>query len=113
MASRIDFDSGQMVIVDLKSTERALAADVTETQLHISALGYQELTGRASNYVEIYELDTQKPKTQSVDEEFIADVKRHVNSAADALRGNGLEPTPHRRSCGACDYRKLCSAARL
>ena len=115
VAGRIDLvkriDSGEVTIVDLKSTERAQAEDVTETQLHIYALGYQELTGRDADYVEIYELDTQKPKTRSVDEEFIADVRRDVSTAADALRRNALEPLPKRRTCGACDYRKLCSAA--
>ena len=74
VAGRIDLvrriDSDEVTIVDLKSTERAQAEDVTETQLHIYALGYQELTGRAADYVEIYELDTQKPKTRSVDEDF-------------------------------------------
>ncbi len=117
VAGRIDLvrriDRDEVTIVDLKSTERAQAEDVTETQLHIYALGYQELTGRDADYVEIYELDTQKPKTRSVDEEFIADVKRHVSSAANALRRNALEPRPRRRYCGACDYQKLCSAARL
>jgi DNA helicase-2/ATP-dependent DNA helicase PcrA len=36
----------EMRIVDLKSTDRAQPEKVTETQLHIYALGYQELTGR-------------------------------------------------------------------
>ena len=117
VVGRIDLvkriDTGEVTIVDLKSTERAQSEDVTETQLHIYALGYQELTGRDADYVEIYELDEQKAKTRSVDEEFIADVKRDVGKAADALRENPLEPRPQPRSCGTCDYRNLCSAAVL
>ena len=115
VAGRIDLvkkiDTGEVTIVDLKSTERAQAEEVTETQLHIYALGYQELTGRDADYVEIYELDEQKAKTRSVDEEFIEDVKRDVGEAAHALRQNRLEPRPQRRSCSVCDYRNLCSAA--
>ena len=115
VAGRIDLvkriDTGEVTIVDLKSTDRAQADDVTETQLHIYALGYQELTGRDADYVEIYELDEQTAKTRSVDEEFIADVKRDVGTAADALRQNILEPRPQPNSCGTCDYRNLCSAA--
>ena len=38
-------DTRVTTIVDLKSTNRAQAEDVTETQLHIYALGYLELTG--------------------------------------------------------------------
>ena len=56
-------DTGETTIVDLKSNDRAQPEDVTETQLHIYALGYQELTGRRADYVQIYELDDRKPKT--------------------------------------------------
>ena len=104
-------DTGEVTIVDLKSTERAQAEEVTELQLHIYALGYQKLTGRDADYVEIYELDEQKPKSRPVDEEFIADVKQQVNNAARALHQNTLEPQPRTRSCNACDYRNLCSAS--
>jgi DNA helicase-2/ATP-dependent DNA helicase PcrA len=115
VAGRIDLvkrlDTGEVTIVDLKSNERAQAEAVTETQLHIYALGYQELTGRNADYVEIYELDEQKQKKRSVDEELMEQVKMDVRGAANALRVNALKPNPHRKTCGACDYRNLCSAA--
>ena len=86
VAGRIDLvrrlDTDEVTIVDLKSNDRAQAEAVTETQLHIYALGYQELTGRPADYVEIYELDEQKQKRRSVDDDFIADVKRDVRAAA-------------------------------
>jgi DNA helicase-2/ATP-dependent DNA helicase PcrA len=117
VAGRIDLvrkiDTGEVTIVDLKSTERAQADSVTETQLHIYALGYQELTGRRPDYVEIYELDELKQKSRSVDDDFIADVKRDVVSAAHALRRNQLPPNPSVRACGTCDYCRLCSEARI
>jgi DNA helicase-2/ATP-dependent DNA helicase PcrA len=84
---------------------------VTETQLHIYALGYQELTGRPADYVEIYELDEQKQKRRSVDDDFIADVKRDVRGAAKALRENILPTKPSTKTCGQCDYCNLCSAS--
>lgn len=115
VAGRIDLvrriDTGEVTIVDLKSNDRAQTDVVTETQLHIYALGYQELTGRPADYVEIYELDEQKQKRRSVDDDFIADVKRDVRTAALALRSNNLPPKPRGQSCGQCDYRRLCSAA--
>lgn len=115
VAGRIDLvrrvDTGEVTIVDLKSNDRAQAEAVTETQLHIYALGYQELTGRPADYVEIYELDEQKQKRRSVDEDFIADVKRDVRGAAQALRDNVLPPQPNPKACGRCDYCNLCSAA--
>jgi DNA helicase II / ATP-dependent DNA helicase PcrA len=115
VAGRIDLvkrvDTGEVTIVDLKSNERAQAELVTETQLHIYALGYQELTGRRADYVEIYELDEQKKKTRSVDDVFLENVKRDVKGAATALRANTLTATPSKKTCGACDYCRLCSFA--
>jgi DNA helicase-2/ATP-dependent DNA helicase PcrA len=115
VAGRIDLvrriDTGEVTIVDLKSNDRAQAEVVTETQLHVYALGYQELTGRRADYVEIYELDDQKQKRRSVDDDFIADVKRDVRLAAAALRSNHLPPKPNKKTCHQCDYSHLCSAA--
>ena len=115
VAGRIDLvrriDTGEVTIVDLKSTDRAQADEVTETQLHTYALGYKELTGRDADYVEIYELDHQKQKRRAVDADFIEDVKRDVGAAATALRQNVLPPKPDKKTCGKCDYCNLCSAA--
>lgn len=115
VAGRIDLvrkvDTDEVTIVDLKSNDRAQAEAVTETQLHIYALGYQELTGRPADYVEIYELDEQKQKRRSVDEEFIDDVKRNVRGAAQALRDNQLPVNPSAKTCGQCDYCNMCSAS--
>ena len=106
-------DTGETTIVDLKSTDRAQPEDVTETQLHIYALGYQELTGERADYVEIYELDEGKRKPRSVDDDFIDDVKTDVRGAAAALRASELSPTPSATKCGSCDYRGMCTAGRV
>ena len=110
LVRRIDND--EVTIVDLKSSERAQAEDVTETQLHVYALGYQDLTGRPADYVEIYELDERKRKPRSVDDEFISEVQTKVREAADALRTSDLSPAPVQRKCAACDYRGMCTAGR-
>ena len=115
VVGRIDLvrrlDTGETTIVDLKSSDRTQSDEATETQLHIYALGYQELTGRRADYVEIYELDDQRQKRRPVGDEFIDDVKRDVRAAAQALRENNLIPKPAKKSCGHCDYCNLCSAA--
>jgi DNA helicase-2/ATP-dependent DNA helicase PcrA len=106
-------DTGETTIVDLKSSERAQTEDVTEAQLHVYALGYQELTGRQPDYVEVYELDERKRKPRSVDEEFISDVKLQVRDAAEALRASSLPPDPAPRKCAGCDYKGMCTAGRV
>jgi len=50
-------DTKQVIIIDFKSTDRAQEEDVTSTQLHIYAMGYQQLAGRSADLVEIYSLD--------------------------------------------------------
>ena len=105
-------DTDETTIVDLKSSDRAQAEAVTETQLHVYALGYQELTGRNPDYVEIYELDHGKRKPRSVDDEFIDDVKSTTRDAATALRLGHLPAAPTPPRCRDCDYRGMCTAGR-
>jgi DNA helicase-2/ATP-dependent DNA helicase PcrA len=97
-------------IVDLKSNDRAQAEDVTEHQLHIYALGYEELTGKRADFVEIYELDERKRKPRSVDNDFIKDVKGKVRAAAEALRNNDMPTAAEQNKCRKCDYCGMCSA---
>ena len=115
VVGRIDLvrriDTNETTIVDLKSTRRAQAEAVTETQLHVYALGYQELTGRQPDYVEIYELDERVRKPRSVDDEFISDVKSRTRDAARALRSGDLAAAPTEAKCGSCDYRGMCSSS--
>src|SRR6266568_3823174 len=103
-------DTGETTIVDLKSTDRAQPEQVTETQLHVYALGYQELTGRRPDYVETYELDEGKRKPRSVDDDFLNEVKVDVRRAAEALRTSNLPATAMAKKCAGCDYRGMCSA---
>lgn len=114
VVGRIDLvrriDTGETTIVDLKSSDRAQPEEVTETQLHVYALGYEELTGRRADYVEIYELDERKRKPRSVDDDFIDDVKERVRDAAQALRQGTMPATATAQKCRKCDYRGMCTA---
>jgi DNA helicase-2/ATP-dependent DNA helicase PcrA len=103
-------DTGETTIVDLKSSGLSQAEEVTESQLHVYALGYQELTGRMPDYVEIYELGERKRNSRSVDADFIADVIAKVRKAAVALRNGTLPAAPAKKMCQACDYHGMCTA---
>jgi DNA helicase-2/ATP-dependent DNA helicase PcrA len=105
-------DTGETTIVDLKSSDRAQAEDVTEAQLHVYALGYQSLTGRRPDYVETCELDERRRKPRSVDDDFIEDVKNRTRVAAEALRMGMLPPAPEAKKCKGCDYRGMCTVGR-
>ncbi len=105
-------DTDEVTIVDLKSNERSQETEVTEHQLHTYALGYEELTGRDADYVEIYELRDGKKRPRAVDEEFMEDVRKKTRKAAKALRSLRLKPTPSKRKCGNCDFSSLCGASK-
>lgn len=113
MVGRIDLvrrlDTNETTIVDLKSNDRAQPEDVTETQLHIYALGYQELTGTNADYVEIYNLDERQRKPRSVDDDFIDKVKVDVSKAAQALRYGNFDAAPAPKKCSGCDYHRMCT----
>lgn len=112
VVGRIDLvrrvDTGETTIVDLKSTDRAQAEDVTDAQLHVYALGYQELTGRRADFVETYNLDERKRKPRAVDDDFLADVRENVRRAASALREGDMPKQPRPKKCAGCDYRRMC-----
>ena len=113
VVGRIDLvrrkDTNEVTVVDMKTAERSQAEEVTEVQLHIYALGYQELTGKRADYVEIYELEGQKRKPRSVDDDFIEAVKKNVKDAASGLRAGTLPAKPSEKACNACDFKMLCS----
>lgn len=114
VTGRIDLvrrlDTGDVSIVDLKSKERAQAEEITEAQLHIYALGYQELTGRRADFVEIYDLDERRRKPRPVDDDFVSETRDKVVEAATALRDGTMPPKPESRKCATCDHRRMCTA---
>jgi DNA helicase II / ATP-dependent DNA helicase PcrA len=104
-------DTGEVAIVDFKSTERAQAEDVTRDQLHVYALGYQELTGKSADLIEVLNLD-EKGKTtrEPVDDPLLIAVRDKIQGAGEALRTNKLPPLPtwDNNTCGSCDLVGLC-----
>ncbi|MGE3344752.1 MAG: ATP-dependent helicase [Vicinamibacterales bacterium] len=104
-------DTGEVAIVDFKSSERAQAEDVTRDQLHVYAVGYQELTGRSADLIEVLNLDEKgKTSREPVNEPLLTSVRDKIRAAGEALRTNQLPrlPTWDRHACGACDLVGLC-----
>jgi DNA helicase-2/ATP-dependent DNA helicase PcrA len=104
-------DTGEVAIVDFKSSERAQAEDVTRDQLHVYAVGYQELTGNSADLIEVLNLD-EKGKTtrEPVNDPLLTAVRDKVRDAGNALRSNELPrlQTWNDHACGACDLVGLC-----
>ena len=103
-------DSGEVAIVDFKSTARAQDEDITRDQLHVYAVGYQELTGERADLIEVLNLDEQgKTIRELVEDPLLAAVRGRVKDAGDALRDNNLPRLPvWDDKCSKCDLAELC-----
>lgn len=82
-------DTGETSIVDFKSTARAQREEVTRDQLHVYALGYQELTGASADLVEVLNLDAEGKNTrEKVDVPLLDGIRERILDVADDIRGN-------------------------
>ena len=97
VSGRVDLirrtDTDEIVIVDFKSDERAQAEDVTQKQLHVYAVGYQQLTGKNADLIEIHNLDKGGAKREVVDGELIRDTIAAVTDAGKRLKGQQTSPS--------------------
>jgi DNA helicase-2/ATP-dependent DNA helicase PcrA len=103
-------DTGEVSIVDFKSSERAQAEDVTRMQLHTYAIGYQQLKGENANLVEILNLDEKgKNVREMVDEAVLTQTRDAIRQAGDALRSGTLPRLGSWCSrCEGCDHVGIC-----
>jgi len=103
-------DTDELAIVDFKSTDRAQPEVVTRDQLHVYAVGYQELTGDNADIIEVLNLDEQGKSTrEQIEESLLAEVRTRIKTAGDALRSNNLARLKAWCShCDRCDLAGLC-----
>jgi DNA helicase-2/ATP-dependent DNA helicase PcrA len=100
-------DTKQVIIIDFKSTDRAQEEDITRSQLHIYAMGYQQLAGQSADLVEIYNLDegVGAAVRELVDEKLLKDTEAVVVHAGRTIRENQLPRLP---KCAGCDFTGIC-----
>jgi DNA helicase II / ATP-dependent DNA helicase PcrA len=103
-------ETDELAIVDFKSTDRAQAEDVTRDQLHVYAVGYEELTGERADLIEVLNLDEEGKSTrEEVEEPLLVAVRDRIREAGESLRGNVL---PRLATwcdhCDRCDLAELC-----
>ena len=103
-------DTNELAIVDFKSTARAQDEDVTRDQLHVYAVGYEELTGDRADLIEVLNLDEGgKTISEEVEDPLLAGVRARIKEAGDSLRDNNLPRLPvWSEQCGKCDLAELC-----
>lgn len=100
-------DTKQVIVIDFKSTDRAQEEDLTRSQLHIYAMGYEQLVGKRADLVEIYNLDEGAGAAirELVDEDMMKQTEHAVVAAGGAIRDNRL---PRLAKCAGCDFKGIC-----
>ena len=102
-------DTGDTVIVDFKSSQRAQAEEITRQQLQVYALGYDQLTGTRASLIEIHNLDHGGVNREIVNQELIHQTINQVADAGRAIRANQM-PRLIRwcNTCEKCDLTGIC-----
>lgn len=103
-------DTNELAIVDFKSTARAQDENVTWDQLHVYAVGYEELTGERADVVEVLNLDLEgKSERDQIDQPLLDQVRTRIHDAGTALRANELpRHVSWCKACNRCDLVALC-----
>lgn len=98
----------QIAIVDFKTANKEVVESINKQQLKIYALGYEELTGEKADYMEIYQLDSEKRIKEDVTETVIHDVRKEITDAAANIRNNNLPRKCNKENCSKCHLNHLC-----
>lgn len=102
-------DTQETVIVDFKSDERAQAESVTHAQLHVYAVGYEQLTGTSADLIEVHNLDKGGAKREKVDAALNDRTLEKIVEAGQNLRANNLPRLPvWGEKCEKCGMRGIC-----
>ena len=103
-------DTNEISIVDFKSTERAQDEDVTRQQLHVYAIGYEDLMGEPADLIEVLNLDQRGTSTREVvDAELLGDTTQMIRNAGAAIRDSELpRHSEWCNSCAQCDLAGIC-----
>ena len=101
-------DKEQIAIVDFKTANKEVVESINKEQLKIYALGYQELTGELADYMEVYQLDSEKSIKENVTENVIRDVRKEITDAAVHIRNNHLPRKCNKENCSKCHLNHLC-----
>ncbi len=102
-------DTGEIVIVDFKSDERAQEENITQRQLHVYSVGYEQLTGRQADLIEIHNLDRGGAIREVVNETLTTETLGIVTQAGQNLRTNTLPRlTSWCNTCSSCDLASIC-----
>ena len=106
----------RVTITDYKSSDvrdpaRARQRARDSLQLQIYAMGYEAMTGRLPDAVQLHFLDSGLVGRAEVDPRRLAKARAQIASAATGMRARDFTPKPDHLSCSYCPFREICPAS--
>jgi DNA helicase-2/ATP-dependent DNA helicase PcrA len=106
----------RVTITDYKSSDvrdpaKARQRARESLQLTIYAMGYEAMTGRLPDAVQLHFLETGVVGRAEVDEKRLAKARERIALAAGGIRARAFEPTPDVVACTYCPYRDICPSS--
>ena len=106
----------RVTITDYKSSDvrdpvkaRQRARD--SLQLQIYAMGYEALTGRLPDHLQLHFLDSGLVGRVDVDPKRLAKARTKIAVAAAGMRARDYTPKPDRMTCSYCPFRDICPSS--
>jgi len=124
VTGRIDLirrrSTNEVVVIDFKSNDRTQQEEVTDLQLRVYALGYEQATGERASEVVVDNLDDlSHPRRNGVTPEMLQQAETAVRSVGERLRGNAYARQPsggddaaRDHTCRRCDLVGICGGHR-
>jgi DNA helicase II / ATP-dependent DNA helicase PcrA len=96
---------------DVREPAKARQRARESLQLQIYAMGYEAVTGRLPDAVQLHFLDTGVTGRADVDPRRLAKGRERIAMAAAGIRARDYTPKPDRTTCGYCPFRAICPSS--
>jgi DNA helicase-2/ATP-dependent DNA helicase PcrA len=96
---------------DVREPAKARQRARESLQLQIYAMGYEAVTGRLPDAVQLHFLDTGVTGRAEVDPRRLAKGRERIATAAAGMRARDYTPKPDRTTCGYCSFRTICPSS--
>jgi DNA helicase-2/ATP-dependent DNA helicase PcrA len=106
----------RVTITDYKSSDvrdpaRARQRARDSLQLQIYAMGWEALTGRLPDAVQLHFLESGLVGRVDVDPKRLVKARAQIRRAASGIRARDFTATPDRLACTYCAFREICPSS--
>jgi DNA helicase-2/ATP-dependent DNA helicase PcrA len=106
----------RVTITDYKSSDvrdpvKARKRARESLQLQIYAMGYEALTGRMPDYLQLHFLDSGLVGRVEVDPKRLEKARQKIAVAAAGMRARDYTAKPDRMACSYCPFREICPSS--